>query len=455
MKTKLTLVLFAVVSFFASAQDCTETLSLMATSVKAKDVAAYDYLTTLRKNCANFDERVYRFGEFAIKQKIEAAGENKVEKEKYVRDLMKLYDEYYTNFPTSVYSQSVDVKKGLALFDNNVGSKEEIFALFDKAFKNDFSNFNDTRALYAYFELFVNDYKAGNKGIDLQHVFDKYDDISEKLSALSKEDSDALDVLLTKEEAGTPLDSKEEKAKRKLDANLEAIAVVLPSMDGIIVELSSCDKLVPFYQKSFEANKTNEQWLKRAADRLEAKECDSDPLFSKISEALYKLNPSADAAYKLGVVELQRKNTSKAMDYFNQAAGMYTDNTKKAGVYMKMAYAYKNSSKSQARTYAKKALAAKPSYGNAYLFIAQLYGNSINDCGSNPFEKRAMYWLAAQYADKAAAVDPSVKSSAANMAAGYRKAAPSRTEIFQSGKAGQRISFNCWVGESIVVPSLD
>ena len=33
----------------------------------------------------------------------------------------------------------------------------------------------------------------------------------------------------------------------------------------------------------------------------------------------------------------------------------------------------------------------------------------------------------------------------------YRAAAPSKTEIFQSGKGGQRIAFNCWIGESILV----
>ena len=453
MKTKLSLLFVAAFGFFAQAQDCVETVSLMGTAVKANDPSAYEYLTQLRKDCPTVHKAVYTYGEFAIKQQIERVKENPTEKAKYVQDLVKLYDEYATNFPQ--YGKAgVDVKKGLALFDYGAGTKEQTFGYFDNAFKNDLTNFDNPRALYAYFEIFVNDYKAGSKGIDLQQVFDKYDDISEKLTELSKEDSNTLDQLLNKVEAGQALDVKEEKAKTKIEANLGDIATVTSSMDAIIVELSTCEKLIPFYQKSFEANKSNEQWLQRAADRLEAKECDSDPLFSKISEALYKLNPSADAAYKLGVVELQRKNTSKAMDYFNQAAGMFQDNSKKAAVYMKMAYAYKNSSKSQARTYAKKALAVKPSYGAAYLFIAQLYGNSINDCGTNPFEKRAMYWLAAQYADKAAAVDPSVKSTATKMAASYRAAAPSRTEIFQSGMQGKRIAFSCWVGESVVVPNL-
>lgn len=454
MKTKLTLLFAIVTGFFAQAQSpdaCTETLSLMASSVKAKDPSAYTYLAALRKECPSFHNGIYTYGKFAIEQQIDRATTPQ-EKEKYVRDLLKLYDEHDANFPNN--GEGNQMKKAMALLENNIGTKNEAYTLLDGAFKNDKANCDSPKALYTYFEIFVTDYESANKGITLQQVFDKYDDISEKLAEEEKELSDAKDLLLAKEEAGETLDSREQRTKNKYEINLEAFATVIGSMDSKIVELSTCDKLIPFYQKGFEENKTNEIWLKRAADRLEAKECDGDPLFSKISEALYKLNPSADAAYKLGIVELQKKNTTKALDYFNKAAGMYNDNSKKAFVYYRIATMYSKSNKSQSRAYARKALAAKPSYGKAYLLIAQLYGSSINDCGSNPFDKRAMYWLAAQYADKAGNADTSLKGTASKMAASYRAAAPSRTEIFESGKAGQRIAFNCWVGESITVPGL-
>ncbi|WP_445455855.1 tetratricopeptide repeat protein [Flavobacterium sp. HNIBRBA15423] len=455
MKTKLSLLFVIAVGFFTNAQNeaCTETLSLMASSVKAKDPSGYDYLTTLRKDCPSFDKRIYSYGEFAIKQKIDNA--TGAEKEKYVRDLMKFYEENYKYFPSE--GVGVDMKKGLALFNYKLGTKEEIYTLLDKAFTTDNANFDSTRGLYAYFEIFVKDYEAENKGIELQQVFDKYDDILEKLTALEKEYSEAKDVLIAKEEAGQELDSKEAKAKSRYEANLEDIATVTSSMDAIIVQLSTCDKLIPFYQKSFEQNKTNKVWLLRAADRLEAKECDGDPLFSKISEALLKVDPSAPAYEKQGIVEYQKKNISKAVEYLNKAAEMYSDNSKKANVYMKIASIYSKSNKSQSRNYAKKALQVKPSYGKAYLLIAQLYGSSINDCGADQFEKRAMYWLAANYCDKAAAADSSLKATARDLAGRYRASAPSKTEIFShpSGNmSGKRIAFNCWVGESITVPSL-
>ncbi|TXI67555.1 tetratricopeptide repeat protein [Flavobacterium sp. UBA6195] len=453
MKKSLTLLFIATASFFSQAQNteaCTEAISLMTTSVKAKDVNSYDYLTTLRKDCPTFHKSIYTYGELAIKLKIEKATTPQ-EKEKYVRDLLKLYDEHDQYFPGNGAGNKM--KKGLALFDNKIGTTDEVYNLLDVAFKTDYANFKYAKAMYVYFEILVNKHKA-NSGIELQQVFDKYDDLTKKLEEEEKELTDEKDALLSKEESGQTLTDKETARKNRLENNLEIFEGVRNDMDNIILELSTCAKLIPFYQKGFEQNKTNEEWLKRATNRLDAKGCDSDPLFSKMSEALYKLNPSAEAAEKLGVVEYQRKNTAKAMEYFNQAASLHTDNTKKANLYYKIATLYSRSNKAQARNYARKALEVKPSFGKSYLLIASLYGSSINDCGNDQFEKRAVYWLAAQYCDKAASVDSTLRSKASGDAAKYRAAAPSKTEIFQSGKGGQRIAFNCWIGESILVPSL-
>lgn len=453
MKTKLTL-LAITFGFFVQAQDCLEKLSLMGTSYKSNDIeTAYQYLQELRKDCPNVHKGLYSYGERILKKKIATANGNQAEVTSFANDLIKFYDENATNFPETG-KPGIDMNKGLVLFNYNVGTKEQTFNYFNTAFKNDFTNFTSTKALYAYFEMIVNNHKAGMSGFELQEVFDKYDDISEKLEQIGKTDSEALDALVRKTEAGQELTTNEGKYKAKYERNIEDITNVTSSMDAIIVELSTCEKLIPFYRKSFDANKTNEQWLKRASDRLDTRGCDGDPLFSEISMALFNLNPSADAAKKLGVVEMRKGNKSKALEYFNQAAGLYQDNTKKAAVYLRIANMYKNSSKSQARTYAEKALQAKPSYGNARLFIAGLYGSSINDCGNDQFTKRAVYWLAAQEADKAAAIDPSVRAKANQTANQYRASAPSKTEIFQAGKAGETIRFDCWINRSITVPKL-
>ena len=84
----------------------------------------------------------------------------------------------------------------MVLFDNKVGTKEEVFNLLDDAFKTDKENFTDARAMYVYFEIYVDDFEAGKNNIELQDVFNKYDMISDILETESNKLSETKDELL-------------------------------------------------------------------------------------------------------------------------------------------------------------------------------------------------------------------------------------------------------------------
>ena len=101
-----------------------------------------------------------------------------------------------------------------------------------------------------------------------------------------------------------------------------------------------------------------------------------------------------------------------------------------------------------------KALRANPSMGRAHLAIAAMYAKSANNCGTDNFSKRAVYWLAAKEAAKAGRIDPTMKKSAAKSIANYNAKAPTKSEIFSSGRAGQVIKIECWIQRSVTVPSL-
>lgn len=453
MKTKITILsaflLVTTTAVFGQASvNCAEKLSIFAELAKTKNYGeeTFKYLQELRKDCASISEATYLYGERIYNSRIDNAA-TPAEKEKEVRELIKLEDEYKTNFPDKV--KGIDMKKAMALFENNVGTSEEIYKLLDVAFKTDKENFTNPKALYVYFEIFVNDFEAGKNGIQLQDVFTKYDEISDKIGEEEKILSDALDALLQKEEGGTALTDKENRYKQNHQINLDAYETIRSSMDAKIAQLATCERLIPFLGASFEENKNSEEWLRRAAERLDRKGCSEDPLFSKISDQLHKLNPTAESAYNLGVSFYSKKNNTKALEYFNQSADLQKDNTKKANIYYIIARnIYGNGNKVQARAYAEKALQAKPSFGDVHVYIAQLYANSANECGNDPFEKRAIYWLAAKTARKAGT------TAGNNAAAAYDKLAPSTQEIFNSGREGQSISFKCWVGRSVTVPSL-
>ena len=76
------------------------------------------------------------------------------------------------------------------------------------------------------------------------------------------------------------------------------------------------------------------------------------------------------------------------------------------------------------------------------------------DVGDTQFNKRAVFWLAAQTAVKAGRVDASLKKVSDRTVAAFNGRAPSKTDIFTEGNQGTSITFSCWIGRSIKVPSL-
>jgi tetratricopeptide (TPR) repeat protein len=243
--------------------------------------------------------------------------------------------------------------------------------------------------------------------------------------------SSKLDALLKKEQSADPLTGKESRNKKVYEVNMVACSTYLKNLNAIIAKEATCENLIPLYRKNFIKFKTDPIWLNRAASRMDSKDCSDDPLFVELVEALHKLNPSANSAYYLGLLNDKKGNSKMAIEYYTESINLESDNLKKAKTLYKIALKFKKSRQySKSRSYANKALKYQPSLGSAYLLIANLYAASANNCGNTQFEKRAIYWLAAKEAKKAASVDASVRKIANKTAVSYLGRAPSKTDIF-------------------------
>lgn len=432
-------------------QECATTASLAYSDAKAKNYeAAYPRIQTLRKDCPSYSVVTYQYGERVLKDKLEKAPD--AEKNAIAQDLIKLYEERLQYFPGKTKAGEVYADIAQVMYDYKMGTPEEQYAALDKAFKEDKDALN-AKSLYTYFSLLVDLQDAGKK--ELQDVFTQYDIVIAKVEEDENKMAEGLAKLIEKQEAGEQLTAKEEKRLNAYEINLKAYSTIRGSINAKLGQRADCDNLIPLYSKDFEANKSNVDWLKRAAGRLSGKDCTEDPLFFKLVEALHKAEPSAKSALYLGQLADAEGKSGKALEYYNQSAELETNPSDKARVYYKIADEYKKKGQfSQARNYYRKTLSAKPSYGRAYLQIANMIAQSANNCGNTAFEKRAVYWLAADYAAKAGRVDPSLSSNANETAAAYRGRAPQRSDIFQADMQGKTISFSCWIGESVRVPNL-
>lgn len=459
MKTlRFFLIIFSLTFNLANSQsneECSNNLSIFAESAKIKNYdVAYDTWLLVLNECPKLNLAIYSYGERILKHKIKNSSGS--EQQSFKEDLIGLYDKWIINFPKRKGVSkigSILSTKAQALIDYKMADDASVYDVFDEAYTKDSASFTNPKGLYNYFDTLYKQYKVS--AVSTEDLFNKYEEISEKFEYESTSLAKKLDKILIKEDNGDPLTKREIKNKRVYEVNSRAIAILLKNLDAIIVIEATCENLIPLYQRNFEEYKTDPIWLNRAASRMSSKDCSNDPLFVTIIETLHRLDPGADSAYYLGLLNDKRGKSSEALKYYEESIFLESDKYKKAKILYKIAVKFKNSGRKQsARNYALKALRNQPSMGRAHLLIASLYASSANDCGDNQFNKRAIYWLAADIAQKAGRVDASIRKSANKTALSYMGRAPSKTDIFSQANQGAKITFNCWVGASVTVPKL-
>lgn len=434
----------------AQNQECLTNLSIYVESAKVKNYdAAYEPWKLTYEACPELNRANYLYGERILKHKIEnSAGE---ERAAYAALLLKVYDDSMKYFQSRYPLASVVIDKVLLQRSENMIGDDEIFSQLDQAFKADRENFSNPQALYLYFSSLVDLNAAGKR--DIQEVFDVYDEVVAKLEEENIKLTNEIAKLLPLEEDGS-ISGKDKQRLRVYSTNSASFGKVAASVDAKLGALADCENLVPLYEKSYDARKTDVKWVKSAVGRMFGKDCTDSPMFRKLFEAQIALEPSADAYLYGGTLKQKAGDITGALADFNKSAELETDNYKKSNILFKIATIVRKSNKVQARNYLNQSIKANPSNGRAYLLLAALYADSANECGESQFDKRAVYWLAAKTADRAGRVDPSLRDTAAKAVESYNAKAPSKTDIFNSGRAGETITFSCWVGGSVTVPSL-
>ncbi len=438
-------------------QDCRDNISNFVEFVKIKAYDdAYDPWMAVRKQCPDMNLLTYAYGDDILKHKIETASAD--QKETYIQDLILLYDEWLVHFPIRKGKNdkgNVLSKKGKTMVKYGVGSTKEQFDVFHTAFTEDRPSFTDPKALYLYFETHWNRFKAQEPEVTLEELFHTYEEVSERFKERKKVLAEVLDTFLVKEQEGDHLTYNEQGKRKVYQNNSKAIGQFKRKLDRKIEKVATCENLIPMYQKNFEAYKTDASWLKRAARRIDDKDCDDDALFATLVEVLHKLDPSADSAYYLYILYDRQGDAAKANMFFDQSIELEEDTYEKARKLYGRAVKYrKKGRRASSRTFARRALALQPSMGKAYLLIAKLYEESANGCGNTEFEKRSVYWLAAKMASEAGRVDASVEKSSDNLAKSYEALAPTKEMIFNEQMGGKTIPLECWIGSTVKVPEL-
>jgi TPR repeat protein len=382
---------------------------------------AIESWSEVRKNCPKQSEQLYTDGAFILQFKIDNAASEK-EKEVLVRDLTKLYDQFYKNFPDK--AQDFEVSKAMALYDNKIEANDEIFSLLDSGFSKASKNSSNANAIYLYFTEYKNRFEKGDKKITADSVLDKYDN---------------LNVLLTQLIVSNPSKNDEYKTAYR-------------GIEILVKDIATCENLTAHYQKVQEVNKENSDWHLAALTTLVSK-CSTQPIFFSLSQKFYLLTKTSQSAYFMAIASLKQKNFQAALQYYDESAELQTAPEEKSRTYYTIATSIVSNDNAKAKEYLNKAVIADPKNGRAYIFLSQLYANSAETCGKNDFEKKAIYFLAAQTVKKAEIASPKLKPAVDMMFADFNAKAPSPSEISKQKLNGKSFSVKCWINETIMFPS--
>jgi hypothetical protein len=405
----------------AQKYDCVGKTKAYEKDFEAKKInEAYNLWNEVVKNCPKSDEILYKDGIEILQYKADNALSEE-EKEKLVRELLHVYDLYNTNFPLA--NPDFETTKAMTLLHYRLGTKEEIFTLLDHSLAKAANYITDANALYTYYNLYFEKYKADKK-ITSDMVLEKYTLINTMLEGLKT--------------------TKPEKE--------EEYATAIAGLYGLSKDMLTCDNLTAYYGKKIADNATHQPWLNSALVTL-GETCSHTTVYNTLAEANYKIKATSKSAYYWGLANMKQRKFTEAIALFTESESLETNPLERAKLDYFLATGLLNDDKIKTKELLTRAISLDPKMSNAYLFLAEMYSNSADECGKSPFEKKTIYYLAATTALKAGVAEPRFKAAAEQTAKRFSLLAPTSAEIKNAKMNGKTITIGCWINETVTFPA--
>ena len=200
----------------------------------------------------------------------------------------------------------------------------------------------------------------------------------------------------------------------------------------IASKVASCDDLLALFGPRYEANPNDLALATNIVKMLSLSEdCNNNDLFLNAVTTMYNLEPSAAAAYYLYKLHSAKGNVANAVKYMQEAIDREDSDVKTDASYLYelAVYCFKNGRSATAYEAASKVPSMDESLaGKAYLLIGTIWGSTT--CGGDEIARRAPYWVACDYMNKAKAADPSLTDDANRYIGQYSRYFPPAADAF-------------------------
>lgn len=438
------------VGVLAQTDKCNEAFKAFEATVAMHEYnEALSQYNGLAERCPKVDEKLYRYGEKIYNYQIEAS-QHKGERQKLIEGLFALYAAYDKNYPGNTNGNAM--RRALVSKMYELAPPQELYTMFDTAFTVSRATFTDYNAIEVLFLLSLQQVEMGK--VTQSQFIERYGALAAQVNFAKNKLADRKAEIEKKAET-KPVTDDERIFLAEYDATADSLDAVRENMEVLANKKIGCGDLDAYYTGKYDAASQDAAWLESVVTVMSSAKCFNAPVLEKSARALYEARPDAMSAYMLGNALLRKGKGKEAVAYFDKAASLEKNSVKKADLFYTMASIYRNIDKKQAKQYVLRSAELNPKSGKPYLFLAEMYSSVTKECELGDFERKALFWLAAEAAQKATLTDARYKATAASLIEGYKKRQPTKADAKAAGKKkGDQVTFGCWINESVTVPNL-
>ena len=338
-----------------------------------------------------------------------------------VDSLMYLYDKRMELFPSTKRSPNnrceVLGRKAADFYDYNKDEHMKAYEMFKESIEC-LKEASSATTLYKYYTASFYTMKKALKG-----------DEAAQSAMRAKMLTDYL-VLMDYVEAGiksAQAEGKERDVKRydKAKGNIETV----------FVAIADCADMVPVLEAAIAAEPENMDLKQKVLRLLNKKECSDNDLFLPVATAVYAVEPSAPAAYAIGIGFAKVSQLDSSFSYMEGAVNRCGDCSDQVTYLLKtgqIASALGRSS--TAKSYARKVLDVDSDNADAYMLIGDAIAGSSASCNDGALGARSVYWVASDYYATAKRMNPELAELAGKKMSNMAKQFPTVDDIFTYGK---------------------
>lgn len=356
-------------------------------------------------------------GTTLMRKLISQNSKNPVYREKLVDSLMMIHDIRIANYPK--YAVTARNNKGLDLANYVQNDPERLYKEYGEIIAGNKTKTKPTILLF-YFDSAVELYKNGS--LNEEEIIGVYEGCMELLSKMDPKDAADKEMV----------DDMKVKIEELFASN----------------NIADCDKLIELYTPKFESDPQNIELAEKIVRFMSAADgCTDNALFIAAATSIHKSNPTHASAYTLYKLNASTGKSAEAVKYLQEAIDREdSDAAQDAEYYYELAvYNFKCGNNLAAEQAAKKVIPLATTSevkGKTYMLIGTIWGGVR--CDGNDIAKRAPYWVAVDYFERAKAADPELAAEANKRINEYKKYYPLTADAFMFGvNDGETYQVSC------------